>query len=443
MFKLWKKDKKADKKEETIEELKQLEEEMLAFNSESELEMNNLEETDNQLEVNDKYSDLNTDLKEDISVENSDNISEEASINDVENVKVDEKLDDKDNIELVEEESDDKIYSSVEGNIDELIEDSVEGNLDELEEELGVDKTSLFSRLLSGLSKTKNNITVKIDRILGAYAKIDEDMLEEIEEILITADVGMNTTMEIVDQLRDLIKERCVKDPKEVMGLLREVIENVLTDSSSKLDIEPSPAIVVMVGVNGVGKTTTIGKLAQRYKEEGKKVILGAGDTFRAAASEQLEIWAKRVGVDIVKHSEGADPGAVVFDAIKASKARGADLLIVDTAGRLHNKANLMKEIGKIFKIIDREYPEAKLEVLLVVDATTGQNAVSQAKTFKEVCNITGIVLTKLDGTAKGGVVLAVESEVGVPVKLIGVGESAKDLQDFNPKAFTDALFGE
>ena len=311
----------------------------------------------------------------------------------------------------------------------------------EIEDSEKVSK-GLFSRLLEGLTKTKNNITVKIDRILGSYAKIDEDMLEEIEEILITADVGMNTTMEIVDKLRDLIKERCIKDPKEVKNLLKEVIEGILNEGNSTLDIEPSPAIIVMVGVNGVGKTTTIGKLAQRYKEEGKKVILGAGDTFRAAASEQLEIWANRVGVDIVKHSEGADPGAVVFDAIKATKARNGDLLIVDTAGRLHNKANLMKELGKIFKIIDREFPEAKLEVLLVVDATTGQNAVSQAKTFKEVCNITGIVLTKLDGTAKGGVVLAVKSEVDVPVKLIGVGETVADLQDFNPKSFTEALFG-
>ena len=198
-----------------------------------------------------------------------------------------------------------------------------------------------------------------------------------------------------------------------------------------------------MVGVNGVGKTTTIGKLAQRYKDDGKKVMLAAADTFRAAASEQLEIWANRVGVDIIKHGEGADPGAVIFDAIKASQARGVDLLICDTAGRLHNKTNLMNELGKIFKIIEREYPEAKKEILLVVDATTGQNAVSQAKTFKEVANITGIALTKLDGTAKGGVVLAVKSELDVPVKLIGVGESVEDLQDFDPKAFTEALFGE
>lgn len=305
-----------------------------------------------------------------------------------------------------------------------------------------MEKKGLFSRLLEGLSKTKDNITGRIDSILNSYTKIDEDLLEELEEILITADVGVNTTMVIIDKLRELIKERGIKDPSEVRGLLKEIVEEILSEGNSKLDIEPAPAVIVMVGVNGVGKTTTIGKLALRYKAEGKKVMLAAADTFRAAASEQLDIWAKRVGVDIIKHGEGADPGAVVFDAIKASQARGVDLLICDTAGRLHNKANLMNELGKIFKILDREYPEAKREVLLVVDATTGQNAVSQAKTFKEVANITGIALTKLDGTAKGGVVLAVKSEVDVPVKLIGVGERAEDLQDFDPIAFTEALFG-
>lgn len=316
-------------------------------------------------------------------------------------------------------------------------------SIDNIGNEKPTNKKGIFSRLLEGLSKTKDNITGRIDSILKSYTKIDEELLEELEEILITADVGLNTTMEIIDRLRDMIKERGVKDPLEVRDLLKEVIENILSEGECKIDIEPSPAIVVMVGVNGVGKTTTIGKLAQRFKADNKKVILAAADTFRAAASEQLDIWAKRVGVDIVKHHEGADPGAVVFDAIKATQARMADILICDTAGRLHNKTNLMNELGKIFKIIDREFPEAKKEVLLVVDATTGQNAVSQAKTFKEVADITGIVLTKLDGTAKGGVVLAVKSEVNVPVKLIGVGERAEDLQDFDSKSFTNALFGD
>lgn len=337
-----------------------------------------------------------------------------------------------------------KETSEIEREAEEMFEKDLD--LEELEnrgnDKSQMEKKGLFSRLLEGLSKTKDNITGRIDSILNSYTKIDEDLLEELEEILITADVGVNTTMVIIDKLRELIKERGIKDPSEVRGLLKEIVEEILSEGNSKLDIEPAPAVIVMVGVNGVGKTTTIGKLALRYKAEGKKVMLAAADTFRAAASEQLDIWAKRVGVDIIKHGEGADPGAVVFDAIKASQARGVDLLICDTAGRLHNKANLMNELGKIFKILDREYPEAKREVLLVVDATTGQNAVSQAKTFKEVANITGIALTKLDGTAKGGVVLAVKSEVDVPVKLIGVGERAEDLQDFDPIAFTEALFG-
>lgn len=313
----------------------------------------------------------------------------------------------------------------------------------EVEEELQEEvKKGLFSRLMEGLSKTKSNIMGRVDDILNSYTKIDEDLLEELEEVLITADVGLTTTMDIIDQLRVMIKKRGVTDPLEVRDLLKEIISNILTEGNPKIEIDPSPAVIVMVGVNGVGKTTTIGKLAQKYKKDGKKVMLAAADTFRAAATEQLDIWATRVGVDIIKHHEGADPGAVIFDAIKASQSRKVDLLICDTAGRLHNKANLMNELGKIFKIIDREYPEAKKEVLLVVDATTGQNAVSQAKTFKEVADITGIVLTKLDGTAKGGVVLAVKSEVDVPVKLIGVGEKAEDLQVFDAQSFTDAIFG-
>ena len=303
-------------------------------------------------------------------------------------------------------------------------------------------KVNLFERLKQGLTKAKQGITDKIDDVLKSYTKVDEELLEELEEILITADVGVNTTMDIIDKLRDEIKENKITEPIEVKEALKNIIEDILTNENSTLNVEKSPTIILMVGVNGVGKTTTIGKLANRYKQEGKKVLLAAGDTFRAAAIEQLEVWASRSNVDIIKHQEGADPGAVVFDAIKAAKARKVDLLICDTAGRLHNKANLMNELGKVFKIVDREFPEANKEVLLVVDATTGQNAVVQAKTFKEVADITGIVLTKLDGTAKGGVVLAVKSEVDVPVKLIGVGEKVEDLQDFDAKAFSNALFG-
>ena len=320
-------------------------------------------------------------------------------------------------------------------------EEVIESNLDTTEEVVE-EKVSLFNRLKSGLTKAKQGITDKIDAVLNSYTTIDEDLLEELEEILITADVGVNTTMEMIDNLRDAIKSKGLTNPLEVRDELKTLIENMLGEEDSKLNIEPGPSIILMVGVNGVGKTTTIGKLANRYTKEGKKVLLAAGDTFRAAAIEQLEVWAKRSNVDIIKHQEGADPGAVIFDAVKAAKARNVDVLICDTAGRLHNKTNLMNELGKVFKIVDREYAEAKKEVLLVVDATTGQNAVSQAKTFKEVADITGIVLTKLDGTAKGGVVLAVKSEVDVPVKLIGVGEKVEDLQDFESKAFTEALFG-
>lgn len=364
-------------------------------------------------------------LEEDIEEEKA-QVEEEEEIENIEDADIQAEE------EITEEETIEKeIIEEVDG----------DGSQDSDQEE-GQEKMGIFARLLAGLSKTKDNITGRIDSLLKSYTKIDEDLLEELEEILITADVGVTTTMEIIDRLRDMIKERGVKDPIEVRDLLKEIVASILKEGNSGLDLDPGPAVIVMVGVNGVGKTTTIGKLAQRYKKDGKKVMLAAADTFRAAASEQLDIWAKRVDVDIIKHHEGADPGAVVFDAIKASQARKVDLLICDTAGRLHNKANLMNELGKIFKIIDREYPEAKKEVLLVVDATTGQNAVSQAKTFKEVANITGIVLTKLDGTAKGGVVLAVKSEVDVPVKLIGVGERAEDLQSFDADSFTDAIFG-
>lgn len=334
-----------------------------------------------------------------------------------------------------------------------LNDDSKEDKIEELEsyndetesekmEDKEEKKVNLFERLKQGLTKAKQGITDRIDEVLKSYTKVDEDLLEDLEEILITADVGVNTTMDIIEKLRDKIKQKGITEPMEVREELKSIVEEILTNENSTLDIEPAPCIILMVGVNGVGKTTTIGKLANRYKKDGKKVLLAAADTFRAAATEQLEIWANRTNVDIIKHQEGADPGAVVFDAIKAAKARKTDVLICDTAGRLHNKANLMNELGKVFKIVDREFPEAKREVLLVVDATTGQNAVVQAKTFKEVADITGIVLTKLDGTAKGGVVLAVKSEVDVPVKLIGVGERVEDLQDFDAKSFSDALFG-
>ena len=356
-------------------------------------------------------------------------------------------------VEKKEEEKEETVEAIEEVSLDTSIEEDiqieekpqvevVEEKEEIVEEETEEAKTSLFERLKQGLSKAKQGITDRVDQVLKSYTKVDDELLEEIEEILITADVGVDTTMNIIEKLTDVIKTKKITDPQDVKGELRLIIEEILTNENSTLDVSNKPTIILMVGVNGVGKTTTIGKLASRYKKEGKKVLIAAGDTFRAAAIDQLEVWAKRSDVDIIKHQEGADPGAVIFDSIKAAKARDIDLLICDTAGRLHNKANLMNELSKVFKIVDREYPEAKKEVLLVVDATTGQNAVSQAKSFKQVCDITGLVLTKLDGTAKGGVVLAVKSEVDVPVKLIGVGEKMEDLQDFDAKAFSEALFG-
>lgn len=335
-----------------------------------------------------------------------------------------------------------EVVETVEEEAEVVVETEVMEEANEGREKPAAKKEGLFARLKRGLTKAKQGITDRIDEVLKSYTSVDDELFEDLEEVLITADVGVNTTMQIIDDLNDRVRSKKITDPMAVREELKEILEEILSKGNSKLDVEPSPAIIIMVGVNGVGKTTTIGKLALRYKSEGKKVMLAAADTFRAAATEQLDIWAKRTNTEIVKHHEGADPGAVVFDAIKAAKARKTDVLICDTAGRLHNKANLMNELGKIFKIIDKEFPEAKKEVLLVVDATTGQNAVVQAKSFKEVADITGIVLTKLDGTAKGGVVLAVKSEVDVPVKLIGVGEKAEDLQDFDARAFTAALFG-
>ena len=362
-----------------------------------------------------------------------------------EEVSLDSSVEVKEQVEEIQEIKEEEVAAETEEV--ETIDESTEVVEEEIVEEFVKEKTeevkvSLFERLKQGLTKAKQGITDKVDQVLKSYTKVDEDLLEEIEEILITADVGVETTMYIIDKLTDAIKTKKITDPQDVKGELKLIIEEILTNDNSTLDVSHSPSIIIMVGVNGVGKTTTIGKLASRYKKEGKKVLIAAGDTFRAAAIDQLEVWANRSGVDIIKHQEGADPGAVIFDSIKAAKARNIDLLICDTAGRLHNKANLMNELSKVFKIVDREYPEAKKEVLLVVDATTGQNAVSQAKSFKQVCDITGLVLTKLDGTAKGGVILAVKSEVDVPVKLIGVGEKMEDLQDFDAKAFSEALFG-
>lgn len=309
---------------------------------------------------------------------------------------------------------------------------------DEVEEE----KIGWFGRLKAGLSKTRDDMNYKINDILGNYVKIDEDMIEDLEDLLISSDIGMETTMTLIDNLRDSIREKQIQDPKEVKPVLAEEIRKILEKNGdvSRLNLEPSPAVILIVGVNGVGKTTTIGKLAHKLKSEGKSVLIAAADTFRAAAIEQVETWGERSGVTVISHKEGADPAAVVFDAIQAQKARNIDVLICDTAGRLHNKKNLMNELEKIHRIIEKESPNAQKESLLVLDATTGQNAILQAKSFDEVTHLTGIILTKLDGTAKGGVVLPLIQELDIPIKLIGVGEGMNDLQEFSGEEFADAL---
>ena len=297
----------------------------------------------------------------------------------------------------------------------------------------------LFDKLKDGLAKTRDGLTDKINEVLKLAITIDEDLYEELEEILITSDIGMDTTVELIERLRNKIRNEKINDPKEVKPALKEVIKEMLLEDTN-VEEEADKKVMLIIGVNGVGKTTSIGKLAAKNKKDGKKVLLAAADTFRAAAIDQLEIWSKRAGVDIVKQQEGSDPAAVVFDAIEASKARNIDLLICDTAGRLHNKKNLMNELEKINRIIDRELSTYKKETLLVLDGTTGQNAVIQAKQFMEVCPIDGIILTKLDGTAKGGVVLSIKQTLKIPVKYIGVGEGIEDLQKFNAEEFAEAL---
>lgn len=300
----------------------------------------------------------------------------------------------------------------------------------------------LFNNLKSGLTKTRNALTDKINEALNLAVSIDDDLYEELEEILIMADIGMDTTMEIIEKLKDKIRKEKINDVELIRPALKSVIAEMMkAGSENENDTNAEKEVILVIGVNGVGKTTSIGKLAAMNKAEGKKVLLAAADTFRAGAIDQLVVWSERAKVDIVKHGEGSDPAAVVFDAINASKSRGVDLLICDTAGRLHNKKNLMDELGKINRIIDRELSNAHKETLLVLDGTTGQNAVIQAKQFMEVCPIDGIILTKLDGTAKGGVVISIKNTLNIPVKYIGVGEGIDDLQAFDPESFVEALF--
>ena len=299
----------------------------------------------------------------------------------------------------------------------------------------------LFDKLKSSLAKTKESVSSKLDNVLKVFKSVDEDLFEELEEVLIMADLGVNTSCEIIDRLRTAAKEKKITESEELKAELKGILTEILKVGGNEMQLSGRPAVVMVIGVNGVGKTTSIGKLAHLYKTMGKKVVIAAADTFRAAAIEQLEVWADRAGAEIIKQQEGSDPAAVIYDAVNAAKNRGADVLLCDTAGRLHNKKNLMEELKKIYRIIDKELPHSSKEVLLVLDATTGQNAVHQAQQFKEAADITGIILTKLDGTAKGGIVFAIKNEYDIPVKLIGLGEGIDDMGEFDPTAFVDAIF--
>ncbi len=306
---------------------------------------------------------------------------------------------------------------------------------------MGEEKQGFFKRLVSGLTKTRDNIVSGMDSIFHGFSKIDDDFYEELEETLIMGDLGVRTTEEIIEDLKEKVKERHIKEPVECRQLLIDSIKEQMDVGETAYEFEDRQSVVFVIGVNGVGKTTTIGKLAGKFRAEHKKVVLAAADTFRAAAGEQLKEWANRAQVDMIGGQEGADPASVVFDAVAAAKARRADILLCDTAGRLHNKKNLMEELKKIYRVIEREYPEAYHETLVVLDATTGQNALAQAKEFNEVADITGVILTKMDGTAKGGIAVAIQAELGITVKYIGVGESIDDLQKFDADEFVNALF--
>lgn len=404
------------------------------------------EDTINKKEEDEQIPEENSKVNEEVFSEANTLLDEEK------NLDITEEIDNKENIE--EDRLEKTSNNSVE--VKEEIEENF--NTEEIKEEIEVEnsseldndeapnedkgKVNFFKKLMSGLDKTRKEVGIKINTVMGNYVKIDDDMLEDLEDILISADVGMDTTMKLIDNLRETIIKEKINDPSKVKDILKSETKKLMNEELNKGISDISPSIILVVGVNGVGKTTTIGKLAKRYKDEGKSVLIAAADTFRAAAIDQLKEWGSRVNVDVISHSEGQDPAAVVFDAITAAKSRNADILIVDTAGRLHNKANLMKELEKINRIIDKKYPEAYRETLLVLDATTGQNAMNQAKTFKEAVNITGIALTKLDGTAKGGVVIALQSELQIPIKLVGVGEGIYDLQDFNLDNFLQGIFG-
>jgi len=345
--------------------------------------------------------------------------------------------------EVIEEPVEEAIEEPTEEVIEEPAEEAIEEPTEEVKEESEAPKLGFFAKLKAGLGKTRDALNEKVDNVLKIFKKIDEELYEELEEALIMADVGVETSTYIIEELRKKVKEKKLTESEQVKGEIQEIVADILGGNDNSLKLETTPSVIMVIGVNGVGKTTSIGKIAAKYMSQGKKVLLGAADTFRAAAIDQLRIWAERVGADIICHEEGSDPASVVFDTIAAAKSRKSDVIIIDTAGRLHNKKNLMDELAKISRIIERELPGCSRETLLVLDATTGQNAVNQAEVFKESASISGIILTKLDGSAKGGIVLAIAHEHAIPVKLVGVGEGIDDLQEFSATDFANAMIGE
>ncbi len=381
-------------------------------------------------------------------IEELDRLEDEEELDDLEKLEEFKEFEEEvllDTDETPEKNTDEITEEHIEEKAEEKAEDDEtseeENTTDETVDE-AVPKQGFFAKIKAGLTKTRDNIMSGVDNVLKSFVKVDEELFEELEETLIMADIGVETSVYIIDQLRDKVKSNRITDTADVKNALEEVISEILEKDEEPLEL-PTPSVILVIGVNGVGKTTTIGKLAHNYMGEGKSVLLAAADTFRAAAIDQLQIWGDRNGCDVIKHQENSDPGAVVFDAVQAAKARKTDLLICDTAGRLHNKKNLMNELKKIAGIIEKEYSQAHTEVFLVLDATTGQNAIQQAKLFNDVADISGIVLTKLDGTAKGGIVLAIKNEMNIPVRFVGVGEGINDLQPFSSKDFARALFEE
>ena len=435
-------EREAQEEAEVIESLEADEDELVSLEEASEAEL---------LEDVEELKCLDGDLEEED--------AEETELETLEEVAEAELLEDAEELALLEGEVEEvvpEVIDDLEASrqedamllAEEVLEEEISGeeglveSIEEADREQKTKKKGFFSRLVEGLTKTRDQFMGTVDDVLKGFKKIDEDLYEELEEVLIMADFGVETTLSIMNKLREIVKERKITEPTMLRDTLKEVITGILTSQEVTPIIEEGRQnVILVIGVNGVGKTTTIGKLSNQFKQSGKKVVLAAADTFRAAAIEQLAVWADRAGVDLIKHHEGTDPAAVVYDGIQAAKARKADILICDTAGRLQNKTNLMKELEKIGRIIDREYPDAHKEVLIVLDATTGQNAISQVKVFKEVAQVDGIILTKLDGTAKGGAVVGICESLQVPVKYIGVGEKIDDLQVFDPQAFADALF--